>query len=81
MEKKRLLFIFNKIPEFSLDFSTVQYITIGFENPSFIFVIRCVKRYQSKSTSKSMVNHEKNHRVVGGNHSHDGDRGMQVVWD
>jgi len=28
-----------------------------------------------------MVNHEKNHGVVGGNHSRDGDQGMQVVWD
>jgi hypothetical protein len=27
------------------------------------------------------VNHEKNHGVVGGNHSRDGDQGMQVVWD
>jgi hypothetical protein len=59
--------------EFSLDFTTVWFVILGFENPNFIFIIRYIRLYQNGSTSGSMTNSEENRGVVYDNHFHDGD--------
>jgi hypothetical protein len=58
--------------EFSLDFTTVWFVILGFENSNFIFVIRYIRWYQNGSTFESMTNSEENRGVVYDNHLNDG---------
>jgi len=58
--------------EFSLDFTTVWFVILGFENPNFIFVIRYIRWYQNGSTFESMTNNEENRGAVYDNHLNDG---------
>jgi hypothetical protein len=73
--------LIKNINEFSLDFSIVISVILKFKNPSFIFIIRCIRRYQSKLIFELMANNEENRGTIGDNHLRDGDYGMQVIWD